>query len=149
MDIKEEAQKLGASGPMRYAVLFIGLSLLLFSQCILTWKTSSEQDARGQIGAIQLDIKDLERDIKDSDDTSKKSDMRDEIKDLKEKNLVEATVEAAGEQVDARSNIWITSMIKIAGLVLASFGLLILAATGSSHEKVGALVALGFIITRL
>ena len=149
MDIKEEAQKIGASGPMRYAVLFIGLSLLLFSQCILTWKNSSEQDARGQISAIQLDIKDLERDIKDSDDTAKKSDMRDEIKDLKEKDLVDASIEAEGERVDAKSNIWITSMIKMAGLVLASFGLLILAATGGSHEKVGALVALGFIITGL
>ncbi len=149
MDIKEEAQKIGANGPMRYAVLFIGLSLLLFSHSIITWKNSSEQDARGQISAIQLEIKDLERDIKDSDDTAKKSDLRDEIKDLREKNLVDASIEAAGEQVDARSNIWITSMIKVIGLVLASFGLLILAATGSSHEKVGALVALGFIITRL
>ncbi len=149
MDIEEEVKKIGANGPMRYAVLFIGLSLLLFSQCILTWKNSSEQDARGQISAIQLQIGELERDISDTDDKAKKSDLGDEIKDLTEKDMVDARIEAAGEQVDAKSNIWITSMIKMLGLVIASFGLLILAATGGSHEKIGALVALGFIITRL
>ncbi len=149
MDIKEEAQKIGASGPMRYAVLFVGLSLLLFSQCILTWKSSSEQDARGQIASIQLEIEDLGREINDTDDKTKKTSIGDEIKDLKTKDMVDARIEAAGEQVDAKSNIWITSMIKMLGLVLASFGLLILAATGGSHEKIGALVALGFIITRL
>ena len=148
MDIKEEAQKMGST-PLRYAILFIGLCLMLLSQSVLTWKTASSQDARGQIDAIQLEIKDLEREIEDSSNSGDKKDMRDEIKDLKEVDLVDARLDAEAEGVDARTDIWITSMVKMGGLVLASFGLLIVATVASTHERIGALVALGFIITRL
>ena len=149
MDMNEQTQKIGGSNPMRYAILFIGICLMLLSQSVLTWKTTSSQDARGKIDAIQLEVKDLEREMEDTDDSGIKKDIRDEIKDLKEIDLVDARIEAEAESVDARSNIWITNMVKICGLTLASLGLLIVATVGSAHERLGALVALGFIITRL
>ena len=148
MDIKEETQKMG-SNPMRYAILFIGLSLMLFSHSVLTWKNSSLQDAQGQIQVIGLEIEDLEREMADSNNSGDKKDIRDEIKELKEEDLVDAVAEVKEERVDAGSNIWITSMIKMGGLVLSSLGLLIVASVGSSHERLGALVAIGYIITQL
>ena len=149
MDIKEEAKKIGGSNPMRYAVLFIGLCLLLLGQSVLTWKASSERDAAGKVDAIQLDIKDLEREIEYAEDSAEKRDLRDEIKELKEEGIVDARLDAEAERVDARSDIWITSMVKMSGLALATLGLIIVTATGSSHERIGALAALGFIIARL
>lgn len=149
MNITEETKKIGGSSLIRYGVLFIGLCILLLGQSVITWKTSSERDAAGKVDAIQFEIKDLERAIEESEDSAEKRDMRDEIKELKEEELPDARFEADAERVDARSDLWITNMVKMGGLVIASLGLLIIAATGGSHERIGALVALGFIMTRI
>lgn len=149
MDITEETKKIGGSSIMRYALLFLGLIILFLSQSVLTWKRTSERDAAGDIAAVQFDIKFLEDEIKNSDDAAEKKDMREELKELKEEKLEDARFEAAAESVDAKNGIWLCSMLNLAGLGLSSLGLLIIAATGGSHEKLGALIAIGFIVTRL
>jgi hypothetical protein len=149
MDIKEETKKIGGNPLIRYAILFLGLLVLFLSEGVLTWKQTSERDAAGNVAKIQHEINMLEKDIADSDDSGDKKDMREEIKDLKENDLVDASMEAASESVDAKNGIWLWSMVQLKGVALVSLGLLIIAATGGTHEKIGALVALGLVVTRL
>ena len=149
MDIKAETEKIGSNVLLRYAVLFLGLLVLFLSEGVLTWKQTSERDAAGNVAKIQHQINTLERDIAYSDDSGDKKDMREEIKDLKENDLVDARMEAAGESVDAKNGIWLWSMVHLKGVALVSLGLLVIAASGGTHEKIGALVALGLVITRL
>ena len=149
MDITEETQKLTGNPLLRYGILLIGLALLIFSQGVLTWKRTSDRDAGGYVAAIQLDIRYLEKDISDSDDAAEKKEFREQIKDLREEKLLKAQMEAASESVDAQNGIWLWSMARLLGIGILSFGLVVIAAIGSNHEKVGALVALGVIISRL
>ena len=149
MDISEETQKIGANPIISYGILLIGLAILFFSQGILTWKRTSAQDAEGKIAAINYDIKMLEKEIEDSDDSDEKKDLREEIKDLKENDLEDARQDAAGEAVDARNGIWFWSMANLKGAAIVALGLLIIAATGSKYEKIGALVGLGLIVSRM
>ncbi len=149
MDINAETEKIGSNVLIRYAVLFLGLLVLFLSEGVLTWKQTSERDAAGNVAKIQHQINTLEKDIADSDDSGDKKDMREEIKDLKENDLVDARMEAASESVDANNGIWLWSMVHLKGLAITSLGLLIIAASGGTHEKIGALVALGLVITRL
>ncbi|NWK55601.1 hypothetical protein HW115_08255 [Verrucomicrobiaceae bacterium N1E253] len=149
MDQKTETTLALGNPLMRYAVLFIGIIILLISQSALTWKRAAERDAAGDIDAIQFEIKDIERVIADSDDATEKKELREEIKVLKEEKLVDARFEAEAERVDAKSGIWLISMMRFTGLSLVSLGLLVIAAKGCSHEKLGALVALGFILTQI
>ncbi len=148
MNINEETQKLSGNPLLRYAILVIGLILLFFSDGILTWKATSARDAEGVVAAKQFEITKLEKEIADSDDSGDKKDMREDIKDIKE-DIKDARMEAASEAIDARNGIWLWNMVKHLALALTSLGLIIISITGSNHEKVGALIALGFIITRL
>ena len=147
MNIKEETQK-AKGGAIRYGVLFLGLIILLFSQSIITWKQAAASDARGAVKAIEFEITELKREAEDADSKDKK-EIRAEIKILNEEDLLDARIDREHESVDAERHIWITNMIHFLGLALSSLGLIIIAVIGSSHEKVGALVALGFIISRL
>lgn len=150
MDITDETKKLGGNPLIRYALLLIGLLILFLSESILTWKRTAERDAEGNVAAIQFDIGQLEKNIADKDSSSDdKKSWREEIKDLKENELVDARMEAAAEGVDAKNGIWLWSMARLKGMALISVGLLIVAATGGKYEKVGALVALGLVIGRL
>lgn len=148
MDIKEETQKV-KNGSMRYAVLFVGLIVLLFSQSIMTWKQSAARDAAGTVKALQFEITELKREIEEVENSGEKKEIREEIKIIEEEDLVDARIELESERVDADNNIWITSMLHFGGLALSSLGLVVIAALGGSHEKIGALVALGFVITQL
>ena len=150
MDITDETKKLGGNPLIRYALLLIGLLVLFLSESILTWKRTAERDAEGNVAAIQFDIGKLEKNIADKDSSSDdKKSWREEIKDLKENELVDARMEAAAEGVDAKNGIWLWSMARLKGMALISVGLLIIAAAGGKYEKVGALVALGLVIGRL
>ena len=150
MDLKEETKKLGSNSLIRYAILFIGLIVLFLSEGILTWKRTAERDAAGNVAAIQFDIGKLEMNIADKDSsTDDKKGWREEIKDLKETDLVDARMEAAAESVDAKNGIWLWSMAKLKGMAITCIGLLIIAASGGTHEKVGALVALGLVVARI
>ncbi|MCP5536947.1 MAG: hypothetical protein H7A51_12040 [Akkermansiaceae bacterium] len=150
MDIKEETAKISGNPLIRYAILFIGLCILFLSEGILTWKRTAERDAAGNVDAIQFKIGKLEKDIADKDSSSDdKKAWREEVKDLKENDLDEARMEAASESVDAKNGIWLWSMARLKGLAIVSIGLLIIAATGGTHEKIGALVALGLVVARL
>ncbi len=149
MDISEETQKLGSNPLIRYGILFIGLAVLFFSEGILTWKRTSARDAAGNVDAINYKIGKLTKDIADSDDSDDKKDMREEIKDLKENDLVDARMDAAGEEVDSKTGTWLWSMASLFGAGVVALGLLIIGATGGKHEKIGALVALGLIVARM
>lgn len=149
MDISEETQKIGANPLIRYGILVIGLGVLFLSQSVLTWKRTSAEDAQGSIDKIQYEIAELNKEIEDSDDSDEKKELREEIKDLRENDLVEAKMDAAGEAVDAKNGKWLWSMAGVAGAAIVSLGLLVIAATGGTHEKIGALVALGLIIARM
>ena len=149
MDISEETQKIGSNPLLRYAILFLGIIVLFMSEGILTWKRTAERDARGDVEAIQFEINKLQKEIADSEDSDEKKDKREEIKDLKENDLVDAQMEAASEAVDANNGIWIWSMARLKGAAIAAFGLLIIGITGGNHEKIGALVALGLILARM
>ena len=149
MDITDETQKLTGNPLIRYAVLLIGLVILIFSQGILTWKMTSNRDAAGNVAAIELEMRFLEKDISDSDDSAEKKDLRAKIKEIKEGDLVDAQMEAASESVDAKNGIWLWSMAHLLGAAIISLGLIIIAAAGTTHEKLGALIALGIIVARL
>lgn len=149
MDITEETQKLGSNPLIRYAVLFLGLIVLFLSEGILTWKSTSARDAAGNVDAIQYKVVKLEQKIADSDSTDDKKGYREEIKDLKEIDLVDARMEAAAESVDSKNGVWLWSMARLKGVAIISVGLLIIAATGGKSEKVGALIALGLVVARL
>lgn len=148
MDISEETQKIGSNPIIRYGILLIGVAILFFSEGILTWKRTSAQDAAGEIAAINHKIDMLNKEIKDSDDSDEKKDLREEISDLEDNDLEEARIDAAGEAVDAKTGIWFWSMVNIMGSGVVALGLLIIAATGGKYEKIGALVALGLIVTQ-
>ncbi len=150
MDIKEETQKIGGNPLLRYAILVIGLLIMLFSEGVLTWKGTSQRDAAGNVAAIELDIAKLKQKIEDKDSSSDdKKEWREEIKDLRENELKDARMEAAEEGVDAQNGTWFWSMVRHLGGTLTCIGLLVVAATGGNHEKVGALVALGLILSRI
>jgi len=149
MDITEETEKLTSNPLLRYAILLIGLLILFFSQGILTWKRTSERDAAGNVKSVELAIIELEKEVADSEDADEKKDLRENIKDIKETELVKARMEAAGESVDAQNGIWLWSMARLGGAAVLSLGLLIIASVGSNHEKTGALIALGIIVSRL
>ena len=149
MDITEETQKLTGNPIIRYAILLIGLAIIIFSQGVLTWKRTSDRDASGNVDAIQLKIMYMEKDISDSDDSKEKKEIRETIKELKEGKLVDARMEAASESVDAKNGIWLWSMAHLLGVAIISMGLIVIAGIGSTHEKVGALIALGIIVARL
>jgi len=149
MDITEETKKITGNPLLRYSVLFIGLAILIFSQGILTWKRTSDRDAAGNVDAVQLEMMYLEKEISESDDAAVKKDLRAKIKTIKDEDLVDARMEAAGESVDAKNGIWLWSMAHLLGSAILSLGLVIIAGTGSNHEKVGALIALGIIVSRL
>lgn len=148
MDITKETKKLESNPILRYALLCIGILTILFSQGILTWKSAAERDARGKVKSIELKIGKLEKEIADSEDTDEKKDLREDIKKLKEENMVDARMNQAQQTADANSHIWLVSMIRHLGLALAAIGLLVISAAGSSHEKIGALIALGLLIAR-
>jgi hypothetical protein len=150
MDLKEKTEKLGGNPLIRYAILFIGLIVLFLSEGILTWKRTAERDAAGNVAAIQFDIGKLEQSIADKDSSSEdKKAWRVKINNLKENDLEDASMEAIAESVDAKNGIWLWSMAKLKGLAITCIGLLIIAASGGTHEKVGALVALGLVVARL
>ena len=148
MNINEETQKIGGNPLTRYAILILGLLFLFFSQSILTWKATSARDAEGNVASLQYDITKIEREIADTKDSGDKKDMRADIKDIKE-DIKDARMEVTGERVDSQNGIWLWNMVKLASLAISSLGLLVIAATGGTHEKIGALIALGLIITRI
>lgn len=149
MDITDETQKLTSNPLIRYAILLIGLAVLIFSQGILTWKMTSNRDAAGSVDAIELEMMFLEKDISDSDDSAEKKDIRAQIKEIKEGELVDAQMEAASENVDAKNGIWLWSMAHLLGVGIISLGLIVIAAAGTTHEKLGALIAIGVIVARI
>ncbi len=150
MNIKEETRKIEGNPVIRYALLVIGLLVMLFSEGILTWKRTSERDAAGNVAAVQLDIAKLKQQIADKDSSSDdKKAWREEIKDLEENDLKDARMDAAEESVDAQNGVWFWGMVHHLGTALAALGLLVVAATGGSHEKIGALVALGLMLSRI
>jgi len=149
MDLNEETQKLGGNPLFRYALLVLGLLVFFLSQSVLTWKSTSARDAGGKVEAIQFEISMLEKDIEESDSADEKKEKRDEIKALRDEKLKEVRVEAAEESVDAKSGIWFWSMVRLLGVGIMSLGLLVIAGVGSSHEKVGALIALGLLVTKM
>jgi hypothetical protein len=146
MDIETETQKIESKPLIRYGILAIGLVLFFFSQGILTWKNTSARDASGKVDAIQLQISKIDMDINKSEDADEKKDMREEVKDLKENDLAEARLEATSEGVDSKNGVWLWSMVNHLGATVVALGLLLICATGSSHEKLGALIALAIII---
>ncbi|MFK7909249.1 MAG: hypothetical protein AB8F34_01465 [Akkermansiaceae bacterium] len=149
MDISEETQKIGSNPIIRYGILFIGLAVLFLSQGILTWKRTAVQDARGDVDKIQFNIGKLQKEVADTKDAGEKKSLGEEIKELKENDLVEAQMEAASEEVDSNNGMWLWSMASLKGIAIVAVGLLVIAATGGSHEKIGALVALGLIVARM
>ena len=56
--------------------------------------------------------------------------------------------EIQAETADAGSGAWLIGMAKWAGISLTMFGFVALAAIGSSYEKTGALIGLGFIVAQ-
>lgn len=149
MDLNEETQKLGGNAIIRYALLLLGLLIFLLSQTVLTWKSTSARDAAGSVDAIQLEMATLEKKAADAEKSDEKKELREQAKDLKENDLEDARMEAAEESVDAKQGLWLWSMVRLKGLALMSMGLLVIAGVGSTHEKIGALVALGMIVTRI
>ena len=148
-NLNEEAQKLAGNSIIRYGVLLVGLVIFAFSQGILTWKQTSARDARGVVEAVEFDIGKLKKEISDSDDKDDKKELEKEIKEIRENKLESAQMEAASEAVDANNGVWFWSMVRHFGMFVFSIGLVMIAATGVAHEKIGALVALGLIIARM
>ena len=149
MDFNEESQKIGGNPLFRYALLLLGLLVFFLSQSVLTWKSTSARDAGGKVEAIQFEISMLEKDIEESDSADEKKDKRDEIKTLRDEKLKEVRMEAAEENIDSKSGIWFWSMARLKGIGIMCLGLLVIAGVGSSHEKIGALIALGLLVTRM
>jgi hypothetical protein len=149
MDITEETEKLTSNPLLRNAVLLIGLLVLFLSQSILTWKRTAERDAVGHVKSVEFKIYELEKQVADSEDADEKKELHEDIQEIKETKLAKVRMEAAAESVDAQNGIWLWSMARLLGTAILSLGLLIIASVGSNHEKVGALIALGVIISRL
>ncbi|MBK1855646.1 hypothetical protein JO972_11800 [Verrucomicrobiaceae bacterium 5K15] len=149
MDLNEETQKLGGNALFRYALVLLGLLLFLLSQGILTWKSTSARDASGKVEAVQFEIAMLEKDIEESESSDDKKKMREEIDDLRKDDLKKARMEAAEESVDAKTGIWFWSMARLKAVGIMCLGFLVIAAVGSSHEKIGALVAFALLVTKL
>jgi len=149
MNITEETQKLATNPLLRYGVLMIGLLIIILSQGVLTWKRTSPRDAMGEVAQIQLDIKYYQKDLDEAEKAAEKKEIRESIKKLREEKLVDARMDAEEEQVDAQNGIWFWSMVHHTGLALLSIGFVIVASMGGNYEKVGALVALGFIVSQL
>ncbi|BDS07520.1 hypothetical protein NT6N_25600 [Oceaniferula spumae] len=149
MDFNEETQKLGGNAVIRYALLLLGLLIFLLSQGILTWKSTSARDAAGQVEAVQYKIALLEKEKADSDSADDKKEYSEEIKGLKENDMEKVRMEAAEENVDSKTGIWLWSMARLKGIGIMCLGLLVIAGTGGSHEKIGALIALGLLVTRM
>ncbi len=146
MDIDTEIKKAGGSSFVRYGLLFIGLVIFFFSQGVLNWKSTSARDAAGKVDAIQLKISKLDKEVNDSDNADEKKDLREEIKDLRENDLEDARLDAVSEDVDSKNGIWFWSMVNHLGATVLALGLLVIAVTGCTHEKIGSLVALGILI---
>ena len=149
MDISEETQKIGANPLIRYGILLIGIAVLFLSEGILTWKHSSAVDAAGQVAAINHEINLLQKKVADSEDAEEKKELREDIDALKDNVLEKAEIEAASESVDAKNGIWFWSLARLIGGGVVAFSLLVIAATGGNHEKLGALVALGLIVANI
>jgi len=58
-------------------------------------------------------------------------------------------MEVAEERVDSRSGLWLWSMVRVLAIGILSIGFIVISALGSNYEKVGALVALGFVLSNL
>lgn len=138
-----------AGSPVRYLVLAVGVLLLVFSSGMMTWKRTAERDAKGHVAKIQYEISELEAEQADTESADKKKEFDAEIKEIREKKLKDARKEAASEAVDAGSGTWFLAMVGVLGQLVACLGLLLLAVTGSSYERLGSLVALGFLLSRL
>lgn len=138
-----------AGSPVRYLVLAVGVILLVFSSGMATWKRTAERDAQGQVAQIQLAVAELERERADTDSSDRKKEIDKQVKELRDEDLKEARIEAAEEAVDSKTGLWFWGMVGVLGMVVSSFGFLLIAVTGSSYERVGSLVALGFLLSRL
>lgn len=149
MDIEEEAKKIGGNPILRYAPLLIGLVLVLLSDGCQTWKRGSVEEARGNVAAIQLKISKLRERADDTESDKKKEKLREEAKELSDKGLADAQKKAAGEEVDAKNGVFLLAMLQWLGAVVAALGLVFIGAMGSNYEKAGALIAIGFLLTRL
>ena len=148
MDIKEETQKLGGNPTVRYAPLMLGLLIFLFSQTVLTWKSSSARDASGAVEAVQLKISMLEKKAADAEDSDDKKEYREQAKELQEDKLEEARIEAAEESVDAKQGVWFWSMVRMMGVSVMALGFIAIGVFGLAHEKIGALIALALMLTK-
>ena len=149
MDIEEEAKKIGGNPILRYAPLFAGLILALISEGCQTWKRAAAEEARGNVAALEFRIQSLRQRAADTDSEDKAKKLREEADELVEEKMEDAQREVAKEQVDAQNGVWLISMLQWGGAVLSTIGLLFIAAMGNNYEKAGALVALGFLLTRL
>lgn len=149
MDLNEETKKLGGNAVIRYALLLLGLLVFLLSQSVLTWKSTSARDASGVVDAVQLEISNLQKKASDAEKSDDKKKYREQADELKKNDLEDARMEAAEESVDAKRGVWFWSMARLKGAALMCLGLLVISAVGSNHEKVGALVALALIVTKL
>ena len=147
--LEEEAKKFGGNPILRYAPLFVGLVLALISEGCQTWKRSAAEEARGNVAAIEFKIQSLRQRAADTESNDKAKKLREEADEIAEDKLQGAQKEAAKEQVDAQNGVWLLSMLQWVGAVLATLGLVFIATMGSNYEKAGALVAIGFLVTRL
>lgn len=149
MNIQDESQKFGGNIFFRYALLAIGFLTFTFGEGILTWKQTAVEDAAGDIDSIELQVAELIQEIEDTKDADEKKDLREEIKELEDKDLAEARLDAQDARAASKNGVWFFSMISVLGSVVMGLGLIIIAIFGSSHEKVGALVTLGLIIIKM
>lgn len=129
-----------------YTVLAAGMFLFFFSSSIITWKRTSPISAQGKIASIELHILTAGDKLAQTKDSDDKKSIREDIKDYRD-DLKDARKNLAKEKAQSQSGIWIYSMVRMLGASLSALGLLLIAALGSTYEKAGALIALGFFAT--
>jgi len=145
----DEVMKDMTGSPVRYMVLGVGILLLIFSSGMTTWKRTAERDASGAVEKVELEMGELELEKADAKNSEEKNSIEKKIDELRKEDLKEARLEAQAEKVDSMNGNWFLGMIGVLGQVVACLGLLLIAVTGSNYERLGSLIALGFVLTRL
>ncbi len=141
----------------------IGLLIIIVMTGFFTWKDSAVTSAQAdidklgyEIALLNDEIKDLEEDRKDKETSAdEKKEIAEEIKLIREEitNIGEQgrerDLELREEKVDQKSNNFMLMMIRWIGLLVLGLGMMMMVKDGSDYEKVGALIAIGFIVQRL
>lgn len=114
-------------------LLVIGFLILAGSGLVLTWKQAKVVDAMGDVASVQAEINELQREAKDSDDADKN---KEEIKELREKDLPSQTQDAQEALAALPNGAVIWTLLSQLGAAIFGLGVISIFLKDSENERI-------------